>query len=150
MSSRSGWPVWAILALLAAACVPSGEPYRNAEAAVKEGRVQLSLGEVERAVRALTFATLKRPDDPIAHGYLGESLYRLGRARQAETSLRRAVELDPALVPAWNNLGLVLLDTGRAREATRVLRRAYALDSGQTDAIRLNLARAMEEGGGDV
>ena len=115
-----------------------------------EGRLQLALGDNERASRAFTFVTIKRPDDALAQGYLGESLYRLGRLRQAEAPLRRAVEIDPTLVPAWNNLGLVLLDTGRSREAVRVLRRAYALDSGQTDAIRMNLARAMEEDGEGV
>ena len=140
----------AALLLGLAACVGQDQPYRNAEAAVAEGRVQLSLGEAERAARAFTFATIKAPEDAIAHGYLGETLYRLGRARQAEAPLRRAVELDPTLVPAWNNLGLVLLDLDRSREATRVLRRAFALDSGRTDAIRMNLARAMEESGGDV
>ena len=115
-----------------------------------EGRLKLAMGDYEPASRAFTYATIKRPEDAIAEGYLGESLYRLGRLKQAEPHLRRAVELDPALVPAWNNLGLVLLDTGRNREAVRVLRRAYALDSGRTDAIRMNLTRAMEEAGEDV
>ena len=138
------------LALCVAGCVSSGAPYRTPEAAIVEGRLNLAMGDYEAAARAFTFATIGRPDDAIAQGYLGESLYRAGRARQAEPYLRRAVELDETLIPAWNNLGLVLLDTGREREAARVLRRAYALDSGRTDAIRMNLERAMEEAGEDV
>ena len=112
--------------------------------------MKLALGDTEGAVDDFTSATVAAPGSALAAGYLGESLYRLGRLNQAEPHLRRATELDPTLVPAWNNLGLVLLDTDRPREAERVLRRAFALDSGQTDAIRLNLARAMEEAGADV
>ena len=138
------------LALCVAGCVASGAEFRDAGDAVNRGRALLAAGETEAAADAFQVAAIKAPDDAIAQGYLGETLYRLGRLRQAEPHLRRAVELDPALIPAWNNLGLVLLDTGREREAARVLRRAFALDSGRTDAIRLNLARAMEESGEDV
>ena len=142
--------LWAILSLVAAGCIPSDGAYRDPADALSDGRIRMAMGEYDSAAQAFTFATLRTPDDAIAQGYLGEALYRAGRLRQAEPHLRRAVEIDPELVPAWNNLGLVLLDTGREREAERVLRRAYALDSGRTDAIRMNLERAMEEVGEGV
>jgi len=47
-----------------------------------------------------------------------------GNPAAAEQTLRRAVALDPGLVPALGNLGNVLLDQGRAAEAEAVLLRA--------------------------
>lgn len=57
--------------------------------------------------------------------------------------LRQAVKKDEGFVPAWNNLGVVLMEQGNYAEAARVFRMAFALDSGQTDAIRENLRRAL-------
>lgn len=90
---------------------------------------------------------------------MGSANLRLGRLGQAEALLRRAVEEDPAFVPAWNNLGVLLMEREDYAEASEVFRRAYAVDSGNSDTIRdnlrLSLARmedplytgASEEGG---
>jgi len=74
---------------------------------------------------------------------IGAANLRLGRLGQAETQLRRAVELDERSAPAWNNLGVVLMEKGELGEARRVFEIAYALDSGQSDDIRENLRRAI-------
>lgn len=48
----------------------------------------------------------------------------------AETAYRRAIDLDPTLALAWNNLGNVLLhDPSRWHESEAALRQAIALDS---------------------
>ena len=67
----------------------------------------------------------------------------LGRLGQAETILRRALELDPDFVPALNNLGVVLMEQDNYGEARVMFQKAFALDSGETDSIRENLMLAI-------
>ena len=50
-----------------------------------------------------------------------------GNPGAAEQTLRRALALDPTLVPALGNLGNALLDLGRAEEAGTMLTQALAL-----------------------
>lgn len=74
---------------------------------------------------------------------LGSANLHLGRLGQSEDLLRKAVEEDQNFVPALNNLGVVLMERGNYGEARLFFQRAFAADSGQTDAIRENLMRAI-------
>ena len=74
---------------------------------------------------------------------LGSANLHLGRLNQSEDLLRKAVDVDPNFVPALNNLGVVLMEQGNFGEARIYFQRAFAADSGQTDAIRENLKRAI-------
>lgn len=74
---------------------------------------------------------------------LGSANLHLGRLNQSEQLLRRAVREDANFVPALNNLGVVLMERGQYGEARLYFQRAFAADSGQTDAIRENLKRAI-------
>lgn len=56
----------------------------------------------------------------------------------AEQSFRRALALNPGLMPAWSNLGQVLWEQGRARDALACHARAVEIDPGSAVA-RLNL-----------
>jgi Flp pilus assembly protein TadD len=68
----------------------------------------------------------------------------LGRNRpeDAVRALRLAVELDPKLVVAWNDLGVVMEALGNAHEAVRCYKRALALRPGSVEA-RSNLGMLM-------
>jgi tetratricopeptide (TPR) repeat protein len=74
---------------------------------------------------------------------LGSANLHLGRLNQSEDLLRKAVVEDASFVPALNNLGVVLMERGNYGEARLFFQRAFAADSGQTDAIRENLMRAI-------
>lgn len=74
---------------------------------------------------------------------IGSANLHLGRLNQAENILRDAVAKDPNFVPALNNLGVVLMNRGKYGEARIFFQRAFAADSGQTDAIKENLKRAI-------
>lgn len=74
---------------------------------------------------------------------LGSANLHLGRLNQAEDLLRKAIAEDPNFVPALNNLGVVLMGKGEYGEARLLFQQAFAADSGQTDAIRENLRRAI-------
>jgi predicted Zn-dependent protease len=66
---------------------------------------------------------------------------RSGRPDEAEGSVRRSLELDPAFPEAWSLLGSLLLDSKRAEEALVCFSRAAALDP-RNAATQLNLASA--------
>ena len=99
--------------------------------------------EYELALRAYLRAAGEQGMTAEVLSSLGSANLRLGRLGQAEDMLRRAVEVDPEFVPAWNNLGVVLMEQGEWGEAMQVFRQAYALDSGQSDSIRENLRLAI-------
>lgn len=107
------------------------------------GHRLMAAGEYELALRAYYRAAAHQGMDVDTLSAIGSAKLRLGRLGQAETDLRKAVELDDTFVPAWNNLGVVLMETGKFGEAERVFRTAYALDSGQSAEIRDNLRLAL-------
>lgn len=107
------------------------------------GHRLMAAGEYELALRAYLRAASEQGMTVDTLSALGSANLRLGRLGQAERLLRRATEADARFVPAWNNLGVVLMETGRYGEASRVFRMAFALDSGETAAIRDNLALAL-------
>ncbi len=76
------------------------------------------------------------------HYVRGLALRRLGRRVEAETALRRAVEIDPGHVDALFNLGAVLEQAGAHQEAAAYLRKAADLDP-ETPEIRYRLAKLL-------
>jgi len=65
-----------------------------------------------------------------------------GNPAAAEHTLRRALELDPNLLPAMGNLGNALMDQGRAAEAETILAAAVA-QGPHLPWLRRNLALAL-------
>ena len=103
----------------------------------------MEAGEYELALKAYYRAAADQGATVDVLSAVGSANLNLGRLGQAEQILRRATEADAGFVPAWNNLGVVLMEKGSVAEAARVFQTAYALDSGQSDAIRENLRRAL-------
>ncbi len=69
-----------------------------------EIRVAAQRGQPDRAVEAARRAVERRPQDPIAHLWLGQVLLAGGKTAEAETSLKRAVELAPTDVRTLGGL----------------------------------------------
>ena len=107
------------------------------------GHRLMAAGEYELALDAYTRAAGQQGLNVDTLSALGSANLKLGRLGQAERLLRRAVEVDPAYPPAWNNLGVILMEVGNVAEATEVFRRAYATDNGNSDEIRDNLRLAL-------
>ena len=107
------------------------------------GHRLMASGEYELALKAYYGAAAQHGVNVDTLSAVGSANLKLGRLGQAEKILRRAVEMDPTFVPALNNLGVVLMEQGKNGEAKIVFQEAYALDSGQSDAIRKNLMRAI-------
>ncbi|MFA6110605.1 MAG: tetratricopeptide repeat protein [Candidatus Latescibacterota bacterium] len=74
----------------------------------------------------------------------GVALKLLGRATEAETSYRRALELDPRLAEVWYNLGNLLTESGRPADARLAYLRAADLEpgGGVGDLARRRLAES--------
>ncbi|MEZ5777838.1 MAG: tetratricopeptide repeat protein [Paracoccaceae bacterium] len=147
----------AVIGLLAACQMTGGQVDENPSPFAPAGRVNdedavdgllvghrlMAAGEYELALRAYLRGAAEQGTTVDVLSAIGSADLKLGRLGQAETMLRRAVEVDQTFVPAWNNLGVVLMETGRVGEASRVFRTAFALDSGRSDAIRENLRLAL-------
>ena len=107
------------------------------------GHRLMAAGEYELALKAYYRAAAQQGINSDVLSAIGSANLALGRLGQAEQVLRRALDEEPTFVPALNNLGVVLMEQGKAPEAKNVFQQAYALDSGNSDAIRENLIRAI-------
>ena len=144
-----------ILPLLAACTLAGGlgasDPVRAPGLNTRENDVDgllvghrlMQAGEYELALKAYLRAAAQHGMNADVLSALGSANLQLGRLGQAETLLRRAVEMDPSFVPALNNLGVVLMEQGKYGEARVVFQQAFQVDSGQTDSIRENLKLAI-------
>jgi superkiller protein 3 len=77
---------------------------------------------------------------------LGVALTNLGRLKQAEAALRRAITTDPQHRWAYNHLGFVLREQGRTGEAIQALETQIRISPRDPYAYR-NLAGALAEEG---
>jgi Flp pilus assembly protein TadD len=111
-------------------------------AAVLVNRSPVQPGEQLVAIEHFHQALTLRPDREKPYGGLGLALLHLGRFRDAEAALRRAIVGTPADIGQFNNLGFALNQQGRFAEAVTYLRRGVALDQHNVIA-RANLGQAL-------
>ena len=108
------------------------------------GHRLMAAGEFQLALDAYTRAVTNHGLNVDVLSAIGSANMRLGRLNQAEKFLQRAVEKDPAFVPAWNNLGVTQFNSGQYIQARASFRRAFALDNGNSEEIRQNLILANQ------
>ncbi len=111
---------------------------RHAEALHVLGVLAFAAGDAATAATLLSRA----PERADILCDLGVMQRAQGNLAAAEQTLRRAVALDPNLMPALGNLGNALLDQGRAGEAEEVLLRAVGL-APDRPWLRRSLALAL-------
>jgi protein O-mannosyl-transferase len=98
--------------------------------------------ELAAAAEHFHQALMLRPDIEKTYGGLGLLYLRLGRYREAEVALRRAIANAPVEVGPYNNLGFALNQQGRFAEAVPYLRKG--LDADEHNVIaRANLGQAL-------
>ena len=73
---------------------------------------------------------------------LGTAFYEAGRHDDAAASFRRAIQVQPDYVPAFNNLGVALRAAGHTDEAIGAYRQGLALRDDYPD-LHYNLANAL-------
>jgi Flp pilus assembly protein TadD len=104
-------------------------------------------GEFERAAEIFREVLRIAPEHAQAHLNLGIALHSLGRLREAERSLLKAVQWDPSDPKSWAELGNIRLDRGDHQGAASAYRKAVSL--GRRDVLeRLRLAERLAGGSG--
>ena len=98
------------------------------------------------ALPALRRSSELLPNDAEAHGNLdaANAMKALGRALDAVALYQRALQLDPRLLEAQNNLGNAFLELRRHDEAARCYRLALALQPDNAQ-VHCNLSNALRQ-----
>jgi tetratricopeptide (TPR) repeat protein len=118
----------------------------QASAIIAEAAERQQAGEIHAAIglyRAVLSRNARQVD---AWRLLGVALSQDGRLEEAETALRRAIDLAPDFAFAWSNLGSLLTETGRAGEAVETFRHVLALEPGEPQTW-FNLGNALAADG---
>ena len=104
----------------------------------------IAAGLVTLAVAALCQAPLLSAtrSRAITETNLGTALYEAGRHDEAIARYRRAIDVQPDYVPAFNNLGVTLRAAGRTDEAIRAYRDGLSQRDDYPD-LHYNLANAL-------
>ncbi len=90
----------------------------------------------------LRSAAVKFPDDPEVLSGLAYVDQRKGLTGKARDLYRRALDLDPGLIDASDNLGVIEAESGHLREAVELWQGAFRRAPGRS-AIGLNLVRSF-------
>jgi tetratricopeptide (TPR) repeat protein len=120
-------------------------PVSCSEAARQQYELGLSFqvgGRLDDAVACYLAATAQDPEFAEAHVNHGAALLGLGRAGEASTSLRRAIEINPSIPEAHYNLGIASYENGELQDAVPCFREAIRLRPQYPDAYN-NLGRTL-------
>jgi tetratricopeptide (TPR) repeat protein len=101
-------------------------------------------GRWEDAAEAYRHALRLGGPDATMSFNLGNVLFALGRRAAAVERLWQAVEIDPGMPRAWNNLGVALAALKQFDDARAAFRTALTLEPGNADA-HYNLADTLEQ-----
>ena len=107
--------------------------------------VQLELGKLSLAEKAIRNAIAISPDDAFSHTTLGIILLRTGQADAAIKSLLSAINLDPSDPPAFNYLGVAFEQKGDRDRAVQEIEKALKLSPAYGEA-HFNLAALQASG----
>jgi tetratricopeptide (TPR) repeat protein len=131
-----------------------------AREAAAEGNAAFARGDFERARRAYLKVIDLAPDNLLGLINLGVVEYSLKKLDEAESHLKRAVQLKIDAAPAWLTLGIIYLEQNRLDEALAALAQATLYDprnararnylgvvvgrKGWIDGAQVELRRAVE------
>ncbi len=99
------------------------------EAYLGLGLAQYVMGESQKALKNLEYASLLNPLAAYPHNYLGKALLETGERHEAEAELLRAVELDPNDPTPHLYLAALQADSFRPGEAVKSYARAMELNN---------------------
>ena len=99
-----------------------------AREAAAEGNAAFARRDFERARRAYAKVLDLAPDNLLGLINLGVVEYSLKRLEDAESRLRRAVQIKLDAAPAWLTLGIIYMDQNRLDEALAALAQATLYD----------------------
>lgn len=133
----------------AAEAVPLLEPLArggDVESRNALGLVLSDAGRQREAQEVLQAVLAEEPDNAVAHEHLSLVALRSGAWAAAGRHAQAAVDLDPRLPLAWNNLGVALYNLGRPRESLAAWEKALGLAPENYDLL-YNMAVVAAEVG---
>ena len=95
----------------------------------------LEAGRNQKVLSILDPLIIRFPNSPALHLISGSANYELSRLDLAIEHYRKALELDPKLVPAYSNLGAALNDKGEVEAAIECYENVILLDPQHADAF---------------
>ncbi len=136
------------------AVTPRGDEAHNAASAVKpavpatfaEGKAAYDAGKYSEATAAFGNYAARRPENAWGHYMLGLSAWKSGDLVKAESSLVKALSVDPSHVKSLVNLSRVFIGQKRYDEAEAALTRAADIEPDSTEVHRL-LGRSYHAAG---
>ncbi len=109
-------------------------------------RVEASLGQIDRFLQRIAEAAESRPDKASLVRLHGLALLLAKQGREGEAKLRRAIELDPNDLAAYQALAQLLMSTRRVEESIQTYQRA--VESRPDSApLRFTLGTLLEGSG---
>ena len=118
----------------------------NESAAFGVAWMQFELGRVEESAASVERLLAKGPESDKLLTLAGRIAAHQGEAEAAERHFRRAVELNPSLLPAWRRLAALLEAEGRLEDAAAALESALELAPTDSTLVR-DLAELWAETG---
>jgi tetratricopeptide (TPR) repeat protein len=115
---------------------------------VTRGTIAVKAGDWTSARAAFEAAIQKNPKQADAHYYLGLVMDKTGEKAAAEKSYKTALELQPDLQEAAENLTAIYIETQKFDEAIVIAKKALTRNSKNAE-MQLNLAVALS-GKGDI
>jgi arylsulfatase A-like enzyme/Tfp pilus assembly protein PilF len=103
------------------------------DALIVLGNAFVVAGRIPDGVRTFTHLLAIDPKNALAYQNLGTAQLQAKAFGAAESSLRRAIQLDPSLAGAYTALGVLLANTGRKADAIDAWKRAA--DLGDRNAL---------------
>ena len=129
--ASSGQPRRALHAFRLASVLDPEHP----DARFGAARMHLELGQLDDAADISRDLLARFPESAESHSLSGRVAARQGDHELAERRYRRAVELDPALLPTWRQLTALLRSQGRVEEAAETLEASHRLSPSDSDLI---------------
>ncbi len=118
------------------------------DALIALGNTYQLAGRTADAVRTFEHLATVDPKNGIAHENIGIARLQAKDLAGAETSLRKAIDVDPSLAGAYTALGVVFARTNRRNDAIDAWKRAVTLDAGDFSAMYNLIVNLVESGRG--
>jgi tetratricopeptide (TPR) repeat protein len=118
------------------------------DALIALGNTYQLAGRSADAVRTFEHLASIDPKNGIAHENIGIARLQAKDLAGAETSLRKALEVDPSLAGAYTALGVVLARTNRRDDAIEAWKRAVSIDGSDFSAMYNLILNLIEAGRG--
>ncbi len=125
------------------------EDLSYAPAHVQLGFIALESRDTTTAVSEFDLAVQIAAEDPVLRYQYGYTLHELGRAKEAEEQLRKAIELEPEFATPYFTLALALAAQGRDAEAGAELR-TFLARAPRSDLRREEATRHLDRLSGSV